>query len=162
MASAKKDSVAKPETKAGVTVSPLTLKVTIGALVSLFALYAGWKIVWADINNHWRQESIQKAIDEKVASDIKASSVKAEVDIGSVRDKAAADLAAHKTSEARGNAWQAWYIQDFRAAAETQWYRQCLKETKGKECTDEKERADTAKDAAKSLKESASLISKEK
>lgn len=136
----------------GFVLTPQTIKWLIGVFATLVGAYVGWKVVWADIDSHWRQEAIQKAVDEKVAADIKAVGV-----------KATADMVEHKKNETRSNAWQTWYIQDFRAAVQTQWYKQCLKDTKGKgDCSDLESQAADAKVQANQTKAAASDLSKEK
>jgi hypothetical protein len=80
-----------------------TVKWLIGTLASLFLLYGGWKVVWSDIDNHWRQEVIQVAKDKETDAKVKALAQKAE----------------------SGRAWLFWGLGDFKASNQKQWAAVC-------------------------------------
>jgi len=104
----------KTEPQEEITISPAMLKWAIGIVTGFLGLLVLWWQVWDRIDNRWRQESIQKAIDAKVSSDITA-----------VDKKAADALGDHLKADARSRAWTLFAIQDFRASAETRWSEEC-------------------------------------
>ncbi len=142
----------KPEPQREFTISASAIKWTAGVGASLLAALVAWFTVWERIDTHWRQESVQKAQDQKIEAQVKA-----------VGDKAATDLEIHKTAEARRSAWTLWFIQDFRAAAERKWAEDCIGAKKPSDvCREYQHRADATAREADSLKSVAKEASKEK
>lgn len=128
------------------------IKWGVGLLASLLAGLVAWFTVWDRIDTHWRQETVQKAQDQKIEATVKA-----------VADKAATDLESHKTAEARRSAWTLWFIQDFRAAAEMKWAEDCASAKKPADvCREYERRAAATAREADNLKAAAKDASKEK
>lgn len=83
--------------------NPLDIRWIVAALASVFGLYAGWKIVLTDLDNHWRLESIQAGKDKETDQKLKTLAKNAET----------------------GRAWVFWSIGDLKAQQQRQWAMAC-------------------------------------
>lgn len=136
----------------GVSISPAAIKWIVGTLAALFAAIVAWWQIWDRVDNHWRLESIQKAQDDKAAAEIKA-----------VREQTKAELLVHKDRDASSSAWTLYVIQDFRAAVESKWASDCLRNKAPLDiCREQDRKAQEASTQASNLKAQAQQISKEK
>jgi hypothetical protein len=142
----------QPPSSAGFTISPATVKWGLSGVAALFAALVGYWQVMDRIDNHWRLESIQRAKEAQDAAELKA-----------LRDKLEAELREHKGNDVRTAAWTIWLIQDFRAAAEQKWAKDCvhLKYDAGMCSELEQQAAETRRQAIES-KHKAEDVSKEK
>jgi hypothetical protein len=147
----------------GVSISPAAIKWIAGTLAAIFAAVVAWWQIWDRVDNHWRLETIQKAQDDKLAADVKAAREKAEADVKATEAKIKAELATHKERDASSSAWTLYVIQDFRAAVESKWASDCIRNKAPVDiCREQDRKAQEASAQASNLKAQAQQASKEK
>lgn len=133
-------------------ITPRQLKWVIWFISGVLGAVILWWQVWDRIDNRWRLESIQKANDEKVASELKALDA-----------KAADALSDHIKADNRSRAWTLFVIQDFRAAAETRWAEECVaKKLPAEVCRELERKASESRQRAAEARTKANEASREK
>ncbi len=110
-------------------------------MIAMVTFYTGWKVVWDDIKNYWRQEAIQQVKDKETETKLKAITTKAEV----------------------GRAWLFYSITDAKAFNAKQWSLFCKAlKLPVDSCAQLKEEASNYQDEAAKAKQSALEAGKDK
>ena len=164
-------STPPPPPQPGIVMSPefkAQLKATlmrwaVGLVIGGLTIYGGWKVMWVDIRDYWRQESVAKEKDDENARKLKEHADKDERDLAaSTKDlkadiaKQSADLASYAKAADLGRSWVVSTVSRMNVRFAQQALIDCKKKNKTPEdCQREADDLDAAKHDADRAKDTA-------